>query len=450
MSTPPHAPSRTSPAAQALEQRLRDGSATIAVIGMGYVGLPVAKAIHDAGLSVIGFDVDAEKVRKLRAGESYIQHLGPDLARRLSESPRFTATDDERELARADAIIVCVPTPLGEHREPDLSFVHSSAAMIRRVLRPGQLVVLESTTYPGTTRDEVGPILEESGLRCGQDFFLAFSPEREDPGRKDFTTASIPRLVGGVDEVSGALATALYQRFVSRVHQVSTAEVAEAAKLLENIYRCVNIALVNELKVIFERMGINVWEVIAAASTKPYGFQAFYPGPGLGGHCIPIDPFYLTWKAKETGYATRFIELAGEVNAAMPQYVVSRVMEALNSESKALRGSKVLVLGIAYKPNVDDARETPAAEIIELLMDHGASVSYHDPHIAHFPKMRRYAIEMRSVGLDAAAVRDADCVLIVTNHDAVDYGLVAEHARVVVDTRNALGSRSANGRVVRG
>ena len=415
---------------------------------MGYVGLPLIAAIHDAGLTVIGFDIDAEKVRKLRAGEAYIQHLGPDLARTLSQSQRFTATSDERELARADAIIVCVPTPLGAHREPDLSFVRDSAAMIARILRRGQLVVLESTTYPGTTRDEVKPILERTGLVCGQDFFLAFSPEREDPGRKDFTTKNVPRLVGGVDANSTSLAAALYRQFVAGVHEVSSAEVAEAAKLLENIYRCVNIALVNELKVIFERMGINIWEVVAAASTKPFGFQPFYPGPGLGGHCIPIDPFYLTWKAKEVGYTTRFIELAGEVNAGMPHYVVSRVMEALNHDAKALRGSRVLVLGVAYKPDVDDARETPAAEIIELLMDQGAEVSYHDPHIPEFPRMRRYSIRMQSVPLSEATLRAADCVVIVTNHAAVDYRRVGEHARLVVDSRNAMKGIAAKARVV--
>lgn len=421
-----------------LRTRLKDRSASIAVIGLGYVGLPLAGAIHEAGFTVIGYDVDESKIQKLKAGQSYIKHLGDELTRQLGSSKRFTPTSDVDALRKADAIIICVPTPLGAHREPDLSFVHASAHLARKALRPGQLVVLESTTYPGTTRDEVRPILEESGLTFGQDFLLAFSPEREDPGRKEFTTKRIPRLVGGVDAQSGEIATLMYTQFIADVHPVASAEIAEAAKLLENIYRCVNIAMVNELKIIFDKMNINIWDVVAAASTKPYGFQPFYPGPGLGGHCIPIDPFYLTWKAKEVGYATRFIELAGEVNAGMPQYVVSRVMDAMNHDAKALRGAKVLVLGLAYKPNVDDARETPAAEIIEHLLDQGADVTYHDPHIAEFPPMRKHKLTLKSQPLTAATLKGADCVLIVTDHDAVDYALVGREAKLVVDTRNAM------------
>ena len=299
-------------------------------------------------------------------------------------------------------------------------------------------MVLESTTYPGTTRDEMMPILEESGLRCGEDFFLAYSPEREDPGRKGVTTSSITKLVAGVDDLSGDLAAALYGRVVEKVHRVSCAEVAEAAKLLENVYRAVNIALVNELKTLLADMGIDVWEVIEAASTKPFGFEPFYPGPGLGGHCIPIDPFYLAWKAKAIGHSTKFIELAGEINARMPEYVVARAISALNDQGRALRGARVLVLGIAYKPNIDDIRESPAAAIIERLQAGGAEVSYHDPHVPTFPPMRKYAFDLRSVPLDEKTLRDHDCVLIVTDHDAVDYDLIGKHATLVVDSRNAM------------
>jgi UDP-N-acetyl-D-glucosamine dehydrogenase len=335
-----------------------------------------------------------------------------------------------------------VPTPLGAHNEPDLSYVLDSTRMVASVLRPpangAQLVVLESTTYPGTTRGEMSPILESSGLRCGVDFFLAFSPEREDPGRRNTTTASIPKLVGGVDPVSTDLAMAFYSRAIKEVHRVSSAEVAETAKLLENIYRAVNIALVNELKVLLTDMGIDVWEVIAAASTKPFGFQPFYPGPGLGGHCIPIDPFYLTWKAKEIGRHTKFIELAGEINKHMPHYVLSRVVAALNDQQKSLRGSKVLVIGIAYKPNIDDTRESPAAEIIELLRSGGAQVSYHDPHVPIFPKMRDHQIDLKSVTLNDKTLGAADCVLIITDHEAVDWPAIARHAKLIVDSRNAM------------
>ena len=367
-----------------------------------------------------------------------LHHLGADLARRLGASDRFEATADPGELAGVDALLLCLPTPLGPHREPDLSFLLRSTRMVASILRRGQLVVLESTTYPGTTRDEMMPILEGSGLRCGEDFFLAYSPEREDPGRKGVTTSSITKLVAGVDDLSGDLAAALYGRVVEKVHRVSCAEVAEAAKLLENVYRAVNIALVNELKTLLADMGIDVWEVIEAASTKPFGFEPFYPGPGLGGHCIPIDPFYLAWKAKAIGHSTKFIELAGEINARMPEYVVARAVSALNDQGLALRGARVLVLGIAYKPNIDDIRESPAAAIIERLQAGGAEVSYHDPHVPTFPPMRKYAFDLRSVPLDEKTLRDHDCVLIVTDHDAVDYDLIGRHATLVVDSRNAM------------
>lgn len=422
-----------------LEQKIRDRSATVAVVGLGYVGLPLLRAFYEAGFPVVGFDIDQHKIDLLRRGESYLKHLGTDFVQAMAASPRFRPTSSPPDLAAADAILLCVPTPLGAHGEPDMSFIVRSTEMVAKVLRPGQLIALESTTYPGTTRGDCLPILDRTGLVCGQDFFLAFSPEREDPGRKDHSTQTIPKLVGGVDSASGRLATLLYGAAVRQVIPVESAEVAEAAKLLENIYRCVNIALVNELKPVLAAMDIDIWKVIAAAATKPFGFQPFYPGPGLGGHCIPIDPFYLTWKAREFGHHTRFIELAGEINNAMPQYVLHRTIDGLNELGKPLRGAKVLVVGLAYKADIDDVRETPAAEIIKLLFEHGADVDYHDPHVPLFAGMRKYReYRMHSVPLTAAAVAAADCVLIVTNHTAVDWALIAAHARLVVDSRNAL------------
>ncbi len=430
----PNASTDLSPAAQ-LRRRLDDKTATIAVVGLGYVGLPLVRAVHDVGYRVIGYDVDATKIDKLKRGETYIHHLGDNLARQLAASDRFEATAGPERLADADAILLCVPTPLGPHREPDLGFVLESARMIAVVLRRGQLVVLESTTYPGTTRGEVLPILEQTGLRCGEDFFVAYSPEREDPGRA-IETGAIPRLVGGVDDVSTDMAMALYGNVVQNVHRVSSAEVAEAAKLLENIYRAVNIAMVNEMKTLLADMKIDVWEVIEAASTKPYGFQPFYPGPGLGGHCIPIDPFYLTWKAKSIGRNTKFIELAGEINAQMPAYVVSRIVSALNDRGRALNGASVLVIGIAYKPNIDDIRQSPAAHIIELLRAGGANVSYHDPHIRRFPDMREHKIDLASEALNEKTLSEHDCVLIVTDHDAIDYELIGRHAKLFTPGRS--------------
>lgn len=426
-----------SPAA-VLADRIDRSVATVAVIGMGYVGFPLARALHIAGYRIIGFDIDERKIDMMQRGESYLGHFGEDFFRSLTEGERFAPTSDPARIADADVVVLCVPTPLGEHREPDLSYVLDSTKMVAQNLRPGQLVVLESTTYPGTTRDEMLPILQESGLSCGRDFFVAFSPEREDPGRVGVSTAQIPKLVGGLDEASTRLAVKFYSNAIAQVHEVSSAEIAEAAKILENVYRAVNIALVNELKVVFDRLGIDVWEVVEAAATKPFGFQAFYPGPGLGGHCIPIDPFYLAWRAKEAGHPTRFIELAGEINSGMPRVVVERVAEALNEESIALNGAKVLVSGIAYKPDIDDIRETPAAPIIEMLRDQGATVSYHDPHCPTFPEMKKHDLDMASVDLNAETLQTVDCVLIVTDHAAVDYPLIGEHARLVVDTRNAM------------
>ena len=428
----------TSPAAQ-LENRIRTRTATVGVVGLGYVGLPLLRAFFQAGFPVIGYDIDQEKIDLLKKGDSYLKHLGNDFVQEMAKSSKFLPTTNPSDLAKADAIILCVPTPLGRHGEPDMSYIEKSTEMCAKVLRKGQLISLESTTYPGTTRGDCMPILDKTGLKAGVDYFLAFSPEREDPGRKDHSTQTIPKLVGGTDEVSGKLATMLYSAAIKKVIPVDNAEIAEAAKLLENIYRCVNIALVNELKPVLGAMGIDIWKVVEAAATKPFGFQAFYPGPGLGGHCIPIDPFYLTWKAREFGHHTRFIELAGEINNGMPHYVVNKTMEGLNEIGKPLRGAKVLVIGLAYKPDVDDVRETPAAEIIKLLFEHGADVSYHDPHVPLFAGMRKYMeYRMHSVPLTKDNVKAADCVLIVTNHAAIDWKAIGDHAGLVVDSRNAM------------
>lgn len=426
------------PAAAGLIDRFTRRQATIGVVGLGYVGLPLVRALHAAGFAVVGYDIDLRKIEDLKAGRAYLKHLGEDLVRALAGSSRFTPTADPAMLRACDAVVLCVPTPLDAHEQPDLSFVEQSTRMVASVLKKGALVSLESTSYPGTTREVCGSILTEEGFTIGVDAFLAFSPEREDPGRTTHETRTITRLVGGVDAISTRVASAMYAQAVDRVVEVETAEVAEAAKLLENIYRAVNIALVNELKPVLTSMGIDIWSVIKAASTKPFGFQAFYPGPGLGGHCIPIDPFYLSYKAREFGHRTRFIELAGEINSTMPHWVVERVMLALNDQGKALRGSRVLMLGIAYKKDIDDVRETPAAEIATRLNELGAIVSYHDPHVPEFPSMRKYQLAMKSVTLNGAALREADCVLIVTDHAAVDYALVGAHARLVVDTRDAM------------
>jgi UDP-N-acetyl-D-glucosamine dehydrogenase len=424
--------------ARELMHKIEAKTAVIGIVGLGYVGLPLVKAIRDGGFPVIGFDVDQRKIDALKAGNRYILHLGDDFFTNLKADKQFTPTANPADLAKTDLVILCVPTPLGRHHEPDLTFVLESTKTVAQTLRKGQLVVLESTTYPGTTRDEMQPILDARGLKCGDEYFLAYSPEREDPGSIGRSAQHIPKLVGGVDPVATDLAMAFYTQVVKEAHRVSSAEVAESAKLLENIYRAVNIALVNEMKIVLTEMNIDVWEVIAAASTKPFGFQPFYPGPGLGGHCIPIDPFYLTWKAREVGRSTRFIELAGEINTAMPHYVIERTQLALNEHSKSLKGANVLALGIAYKKNIDDPRESPSAEIIELLRDRGAEVSYHDPHLPVFPSMRKHRIDLKSVALTATTLAATDCVLILTDHDAVDYSAIAQHAKLVVDTRNAM------------
>jgi UDP-N-acetyl-D-glucosamine dehydrogenase len=422
--------------ADRLRGRLKSRTATVGVVGLGYVGLPLAEAFAASGFPVRGFDIDDAKVARLNRGESYIRHIPADRVAELLQTERFHATSDPAVFEEVDVVVICVPTPLTEAREPDLSFVIATGKMLARHLRPGQLVVLESTTYPGTTEELLKPILEESGLRAGQDFFLAFSPEREDPGNAAFSCRTIPKVVGGVTETSRDLAAQFYAAVVEEVVPVTSTRVAEACKILENTYRAVNIALVNELKVVFEAMGIDVWEVIAAAKSKPFGFQAFYPGPGLGGHCIPIDPFYLTWAARRVGVNTKFIELAGEVNTQMPNYVLQRVAMALNDHGKPLKGSNVCVLGVAYKKNVDDPRESPAFTILESLEAKGAVVAYHDPFIPVLPAMRHHAIRLASQPLTAEFLNAQDCVVVVTDHDGVDYAAVVENSRLVVDTRN--------------
>ncbi|HZZ26625.1 MAG TPA: nucleotide sugar dehydrogenase [Pirellulales bacterium] len=413
-------------------------SATVGVIGLGYVGIPLIQAFVKAGYSTMGFDIDSTKVDRLLAGQSYIGHIPSSWISECIQSQRFVPTADMQRLKEADAILICVPTPLNESRDPDLSYIEATARQIAAVLRPGQLIVLESTTYPGTTRDVVLPILAATGLKPGQDFFLAYSPEREDPGNPNYTASAIPKVVGGIDPGSSELAQSLYRQAVVQVIPVSSCEVAEACKILENTYRSVNIAMVNELKVLFDRIGIDVWDVIDAAKTKPFGFQAFYPGPGLGGHCIPIDPFYLSWVARKHGMITRFIELAGEINTGMPLYVISRLIEALNNVGKPVRGSKIGLLGVAYKKDVDDPRESPSFELLEMLMARGAILSYNDPHVPRMPQMRHHRLpEMHSQALTAEYLAAQDCVLIATDHSAYDYDFIVQHSRLVIDTRNA-------------
>jgi UDP-N-acetyl-D-glucosamine dehydrogenase len=434
----------------ALLTRIESATARVGIIGLGYVGLPLALAFSDRGIAVLGFDVDPNKIASLDRGESYIGHI-PDATIRSMRQNRFEPTLDFRRLDEPDAIIICVPTPLSDSRDPDLTYIVNSTRAIAESLRPGQLVVLESTTYPGTTREVVLPLLVATGLKPGVDFFLAFSPEREDPGNPQYSAPTIPKVVGGFDSASLELTSALYSKVVVRVVPVSSPEVAEACKILENTYRAVNIALVNELKVLYDRMGINVWEVIEAAKTKPFGYQAFYPGPGLGGHCIPIDPFYLSWVARKHGLATRFIELAGEINTSMPAYVVSKVADALNDCCKPIRGSKMTLLGMAYKKDVDDPRESPGFELMDLLLKKGAVVDYNDPHVPVLPSMRRYPhLRMSSQELTASYLQSRDCVLIVTDHSAYNWPWIAEHAPLIVDTRNALRDLNVpHGKIVR-
>ncbi|MBB3934116.1 nucleotide sugar dehydrogenase [Aureimonas phyllosphaerae] len=432
------------PLATKLARLIADRKARVAIIGLGYVGLPLALTLCRAGFPVLGFDIDERRVALLNRGESGIRHIPADAIRAALAEDRFEASADFERLGEADAILICVPTPLTRQREPDLSFVERASRQIARTLRPGQLVVLESTTWPGTTEEIVKPILEEAGARSGDGFFLAFSPEREDPGNRDFGTRDIPKIVGGDGAHASRLADALYAAAMTSTVPVSSPAVAEAVKLTENIFRSVNIALVNELKVVYDAMGIDVWDVIAAASTKPFGFMPFQPGPGLGGHCIPIDPFYLAWKAREFEVPTRFIELAGEINTAMPRHVVDRMAEALDRRfGRGLNGSRILVLGVAYKRNVEDTRESASFRLIELLEDRGAHTSYHDPHVPEIGPTRehRELAGRRSIALTAQAIADFDAVLVATDHDDVDYALVAAHMRLGVDTRNVFAKR---------
>ena len=430
-----------------LIEKFTSRNARIGVIGMGYVGLPLALTFAGQGFHAFGFDIDETKVDKLMGGEPYIRHLPADATTKLINSGKFTPTADFARLADVDAIIICVPTPLSDDRDPDLSYVESTARSIAPHLRKDQLVVLESTTYPGSCETVLKPILESGGLRSGTDFYLAYSPEREDPGNPDYATAGIPKVVGGDGDAALELACAMYDEIVVQTVPVSSMDVAEAVKLTENIFRSVNIALVNELKTVYAKMGVDIWEVIEAAKTKPFGYMPFYPGPGLGGHCIPIDPFYLSWRAKQVGEETRFIELAGEINTAMPGKVVDELEEALRSGSgKSLKDARILLAGLAYKKNVNDTRESPALVLIELLEERGAKIDYHDPYVPEIPPTREHAAlaGRRSVSWTADTIEACDAVLICTDHDDVDYELLAQHARLIVDTRNVMARVAEN------
>lgn len=425
--------------------RIESRQYSVGVVGLGYVGLPLACSFSEAGFNVIGFDIDPKKVLALNNGNSYLQTVLSERVGLLVKSGKFEATFDFDRLREADAVIICVPTPLTQHREPDLQFIEVTGDAVARTLRRGQLICLESTTYPGTTEEVLVPRLTTSGLKLGEDFFVAFSPEREDPGNPSFHTATIPKVVGGVTSACLDLASTLYAQAIKEVVKVSSARTAEAVKILENIYRSVNIALVNELKVVFNRMDVDIWEVVEAAKTKPFGYQAFYPGPGLGGHCIPIDPFYLTWKAREYGLSTRFIELAGEVNSGMPTYVVQKLADALNEREKPLKGSKVLVLGVAYKKDINDLRESPALEILELLLAKGAIAEYCDPHVPTLPRVRKHSLDLDSVPLSEESLRTYDAVLLTTDHSNFPYDFIHDQAALIVDSRNAFASRGLSG-----
>jgi UDP-N-acetyl-D-glucosamine dehydrogenase len=434
-----------SQALSTLETKIRTKQAHIGVIGLGYVGLPLVKLFLTKGFRVTGFDIDPKKVISLNRGRSYIRHISARELKGFLEKKAFRATADFGRLRNLDVIIICVPTPLDAHKNPDLSFVLKTTRVIAKYLQKGQLIILESTTYPGTTDEEMKPILEQSGLRPGRDFFLAFSPEREDPGNPSYSTETIPKVIGGLTPTCRRLADLLYGQVVIRTVPVSSTRVAEAVKLLENIFRSVNIALVNELKIIFERMDIDVWEVIRAASSKPFGYMPFYPGPGYGGHCIPVDPFYLTWKAKEVDYPTKFIELAGEINTRMPYYVVNKTVEALNRRGKSICGAGILVLGIAYKKDIDDQRESPALKIISIFKQKGARVAYNDPFVPRSTGHREYpGINLRSVALTPKRLRACDAVIIATDHSAYDYDRIVRNAPLVVDTRNVIKRKRRN------
>jgi UDP-N-acetyl-D-glucosamine dehydrogenase len=428
-----------------LKDKILNKKAHIGIIGLGYVGLPLGLAFAAKGFNVLGFDLDGRKIKFLEKGQSYIKHISKEKIKKVISNGKLKVTTDFSKLPKVDVIIICVPTPLDEHREPDMSYVVNTAKTVAKYLRKGQLVTLESTTYPGTTDELLQPLFENAGgknkFKVGKDFYLAFSPEREDPNNPDYSTVTIPKVVGGVTPKCLEIATTLYDQVIIRTVPVSSPRAAEASKLLENIYRSVNIALVNELKMVFDKMNIDIWEVIAAASTKPFGFKAFYPGPGLGGHCIPIDPFYLTWKAREFEINTKFIELAGEINTYQPYYVVEKSMEVLNKFKKALNGSKVLILGAAYKNDIDDMRESPSLKLIEIYREKGASVDYSDPLIPILPKTRRYKFDMKSVKLTKEKLQSYDLVVLSTDHSIFDYKLIAKSSKLIVDSRNAFEAR---------
>ena len=418
-----------------LLEKIRSRQARVGIIGLGYVGLPLTLRFVEAGFRAIGFDIDAAKTEMLNRGNSYFTHIATEKVATMHGTGRFEATTDFSRAVEADALILCVPTPLGRHQEPDLTYIIKTLESLLPYLRKGQIVCLESTTYPGTTEEELRPRIENCGHVIGKDIFLVYSPEREDPGNPNFETSTIPKVVGGSTPACLEIGIALYGSAIEKIVPVSSTRAAEMTKLLENIYRAVNIGLVNELKIISDRMGIDIWEVVDAAATKPFGFTPFYPGPGLGGHCIPIDPFYLSWKSKEYGIDTRFIELAGQINTKMPEWVVAKVTDALNDRKKALSGARILVLGIAYKKNIDDMRESPSVKLMELLTAKGAIVSYSDPYVPEFPKMRNYHFDLKSVKLSDEVVSSVDCILVATDHDVFDYARILDHASLIVDTR---------------
>jgi UDP-N-acetyl-D-glucosamine dehydrogenase len=428
-----------------LENKINKREACIAIVGLGYVGLPLVKTFLNKGFEVLGFDIDGKKVELLNQGKSYIKHFTAEELKTFLKQKKFQATTEFGNLAKADVIIICVPTPLDSHKNPDLSYVMTTTEVIYKNLRRGQLVVLESTTYPGTTEEKMLPLLEAGGFKAGEDFYLAYSPERENPGDKIYTTEKIPKVVGGVTSTCKRVAKILYDQVVVKTIPVSSPKVAEATKLMENIFRSVNIAMVNEMKMIFDRMGIDIWEVVEAASTKPFGFMPFIPGPGYGGHCIPVDPFYLAWKAKEVDHPTKFIELAGEINTLMPYYVVTKTIEALNKKRKSVRGARILILGIAYKKDIDDQRESPALKIISLLQNKGAKVSYNDPYVPQSHGHRDYpGLKLKSVALTEKMLKEFDAVIIATAHSDYDFAWIAENSSLIIDTRNAIKKKKNN------
>jgi UDP-N-acetyl-D-glucosamine dehydrogenase len=420
-----------------LANKIKNHTALVGVIGLGYVGLPLVIRFSEEGFRILGFDIDINKVTMLNKGKSYIAHVPAEKISKLRKSGLFEATSDYSRLKETDAILICVPTPLNKNKEPDMSYIEITSDEIAKTLRKGQLISLESTTYPGTTREILLPKFERQGFKVGKDFFLVFSPEREDPGNPKYYTKNTPKVVGGITSQCKAVGKLFYAQIVDRVIPVSSPEAAEFTKILENTFRSVNIALVNELKILADKMNVDIWEVIEAASSKPFGFMPFYPGPGLGGHCIPIDPFYLAWKAKELNFNTHFIELAGEINTNMPDYVVSKTADALNKRGKCLRGAKILILGIAYKRDIDDMRESPALEVIELLREKEAKISYNDPNIPRIPKVRKHDLDLKSTLLTAKFLKSVDAALIITDHSSYDYSWIVENSNLVVDTRNA-------------